>query len=234
MPVSSSVSQWKAETRGSTIVLLIDPSAKFATWNGQLGVIFVHEIFHLWVPNFLQLKGDFDWFFEGFSLYQGLLTARELKLISSEEMLSTLGRVLDLYLSFSDEGSLIDASERRWANPTSYVYDKGMLVAFMYDLIARTQYDTRSLTDVYRELFTSFADKPVDGNEAIIGLLSSSEPTRELSERYIKGRTQLELEKFLPRYGFRVETKENRSSIKINDNLNDEQRRLVRSFGLKP
>jgi predicted metalloprotease with PDZ domain len=155
-------------------------------------------------------------------------------LISSQEMLNTLSRVLDSYLSYSEEGSLIDASERRWANPSSYVYDKGMLVAFMYDLIARTQSEPRSLTDVYRDLFASYADKPVDGNEAIIRLLSSSEQTRALSDRYIRGRTQLDLENFLPQYGFRVETKEDRSNIRINDNLNDQQRRLVRSFGFKP
>jgi len=116
----------------------------------------------------------------------------------------------------------------------TYVYDKGMLVAFMLDLIARSQDDTRPLSEVYRQLFASFADKPVDGNEVIIGLLSSSKQARELCERYITGRSQLEFESFLPQFGFRVETRENRSIVIINNNLNDQQRELVRSFGLKP
>jgi hypothetical protein len=233
MPLPSAVSKWKAETRGLSTVLLIDPTAEFANWNGQLGVIFTHELCHFWVPNSLAMKGDYDWFFEGFTLYQGLLTARDLKLITSQEMLNTIGRVFDSYLSYTRTESLIDASEKRWANPGSYVYDKGMLVALMYDLVARSQKGTRTMPEVYRDLFASFAGKPVDGNEAIIGLLSSTKETRDLCERYIRGDARLELEDFLPEFGFRVQTKENRSTITINDNLNEQQRRLVRSFGLK-
>ena len=234
MPVPSALNKWKAETRGSVSVLLIDPTATFPTWNGQLGVIFTHELFHFWIPNSLVLKGDYDWFFEGFSLYQGLLTARDLKLISSQEFLNTIARVFDSYLSYSQKDSLVEASEKRWMNPGSYVYDKGLLVAFMLDLIARSQAGSRPLSEVYRELFVSFADKPADGNEAIIRLLSSSKQARELCERYITGRTQLEFESFLPQFGFRVETRENRSIVIINNSLNYQQRELVRSFGLKP
>ena len=37
----------------------------------------------------------------------------------------------------ADELSLIDASERRWTTGNAAVYDKGMLVAFLYDLAIR-------------------------------------------------------------------------------------------------
>src|SRR4030095_3933410 len=51
---------WQAQARGSTLLLLIDPRANFKDWIGQLKVIFTHELLHLWVPNALTLKGDYD------------------------------------------------------------------------------------------------------------------------------------------------------------------------------
>jgi predicted metalloprotease with PDZ domain len=92
----------------------MDPHATITNWQGQLGIIFTHELLHLWVPNALQLQGDYDWFFEGFTLYTALVTALELKFINLNEYLATLARVYDAYLSRPDELSLIDASERRW------------------------------------------------------------------------------------------------------------------------
>lgn len=233
VPLQSALSKWKAETRGSTTVLLIDPTAEFPTWNGQLGVIFTHELFHLWVPNSLALKGEYDWFFEGFTLYQGLLTALDLKLISSQEFLNTIARVFDSYLSYSQNESLINASERRWTNPASYLYDKGMLVAFMYDLLARSEKGTPTVAEVYRNLFAAYGSKPGDANDVIIGLLSSSGATRELCEKYVKGRAELEFERFLLTFGFQVDTNGSRSTINIRKNLPKEQRSLVRSLGLK-
>ena len=113
MPLGGS-DKWQAQTRGSTLLLLLDRRANFQNWIGQLQVIFTHELLHLWVPNALQLKGDYDWFFEGFTLYQALVTALELKVISFDEYLNTLARVYDSYLSSPDTLSLIEASERRW------------------------------------------------------------------------------------------------------------------------
>ena len=133
LPVAVGSTKWRAETRGSTVVLLIDPAAGFTNWVGQLGVIFTHELLHLWVPNSLRLDGDYDWFFEGFTLYVALRTALDLKIINFKEFLDTLARVYDSYLSYPNDQSLIEASERRWTTPGSFVYDKGMLVAFLYD-----------------------------------------------------------------------------------------------------
>ena len=56
LPVAVGSVKWRAETRGSTVVLLMDPQAKMSNWAGQLGIIFTHELLHLWVPNSLRLK----------------------------------------------------------------------------------------------------------------------------------------------------------------------------------
>jgi hypothetical protein len=195
LPVAVGSVKWRAETRGSTVVLLMDPQATTANWPNQLGIIFTHELLHLWVPNSLRLAGDYDWFFEGFTLYTALVTALDLKFIDRNEYLATLGRVYDAYLSRPDDLSLIDASERRWTTGNSVVYDKGMLVAFLYDLaIRRDSGGKMRLTSLYKSLFARSATQPANGNEVIIQLLSSTPAGAELAKNYIEGQRELDLQ----------------------------------------
>jgi len=225
---------WKAETRGSTVVLLIDPNAVFDNWIGQLGVIFTHELFHLWVPNSLKLDGDYDWFFEGFTLYVALRTALELKIINFKEYLDTMARVYDSYLSYSDDVSLIDASERRWTTPGSFVYDKGMLVAFLFDLLIRKESGGQTvLADKYRALFTRQTAEHANGNDVIIALLGSSPAAKDLTKSYIENGTKLELERLLPPYGFTLDSSGRESQLRVRQDLNAEQKQLLRSLGYR-
>ena len=234
LPVAVGSTKWRAETRGSTVVLLIDPAAGFTNWNGQLGVIFTHELLHLWVPNSLRLDGDYDWFFEGFTLYVALRTALDLKIINFKEFLDTLARVYDSYLSYSDDQSLIDASERRWTTPGSFVYDKGMLVAFLYDLLLRNKSGgTITLAGKYRELFSRPAADGVDGNEVIIAVLGSSPATRDFTKSFIENSTRLELERLLPAYGFTLDSSGRNSQLRVSQELTEDQKRLLRSLGYR-
>jgi predicted metalloprotease with PDZ domain len=198
LPVATGSVKWRAETRGRTVVLLLDPAAKIKNWTAQLGIIFTHELLHLWVPNSLLLEGDYDWFFEGFTLYTALVTALELKFIASSEYVRTLGRVYDSYLSRPDDLSLIDASERRWTSGNATVYDKGMLVAFLYDLAIRKNSAGKLwLGNIYKELFTRWAAQPANGNDVIIQLLSSTPAGAELAKSYIEGQGELDLKPLL-------------------------------------
>lgn len=194
LPDATGSVKWRAETRGSTVVLLMDPQAQVANWAGQLGIIFTHELLHLWVPNSLVLEGDYDWFFEGFTLYTALVTALELKFINKDEYLATLRRVYDAYLSRADELSLIDSSERRWTTGNSAVYDKGMLVAFLYDLAIRKDSGGKMwLGSLYKKLFAQPATQPANGNDVIIQLLRSTPAGADLAKSYIEGQRELDL-----------------------------------------
>lgn len=195
MPVTSDVTKWRAQTRGSTVLVLMDPKAPMTNWKGQLEIILAHEVLHLWVPNSLQLQGAYDWFFEGFTLYTALLLALDLKAIDFREYLDTLRRVYESYSSYTDNLSLIDASERRWTNPWPVVYDKGMLVAFLFDLMLRKESRGKTtLASLYRELFGRPAADRGNGNEVIIRLLSSSPAATDLAKKYIEGSSPLEVE----------------------------------------
>jgi len=224
---------WRAQTRGSTVVLAIDPSASFRNWKGQLGVIFTHELLHLWVPNSLSLKGDYDWFFEGFTLYEALLTARRLKLISFREYLDTLARVYDSYLSYPNDMSLIEASERRWTSAFPLVYDKGMLVAFLFDLMLREQSDGRSgLSTIYQQLLhLPTTTQANDANTAIIMLLDSSLPGKGFSQRYIEGKGELDLTTLLKQYGIVFDASGNKTRVLIDQALTNKQLTVLRSLG---
>jgi len=234
LPVKVGDTKWRAETRGSTVVLLIDPNADFKNWVGQLGVIFTHELLHLWVPNRLGLEGDYDWFFEGFTLYTALHTALKLKIIDFKEFLNTLARVYDSYLSYPDDMSLIDASERRWTTAGSLVYDKGMLLAFLYDLkIRKESGGATTLADRYRDLFGGRVAANASGNEAIIALLDSAPAMNGFAKSYVENPAKLELEKVLPSYGLTLNSSGKQSELRVNQDLNAEQKKLLRSLGYR-
>lgn len=234
MPSLKGAETWQAQTRGSTLLLLIDQRADFKNWVGQLEVIFTHELLHLWVPNALNLKGDYDWFFEGFTLYQALLTALDLKVISFDEYLNTLGRVYDSYRAQPDRLSLTEASEQRWTGAASTVYDKGMLLAFLYDLKLRAETRGESeLSDRYPELFRKYASKTLNANEAIMSVLISSPATEALLKSYVEGRGQMQLSETLKQHGIALETEGVHTYLKIAPNPTRDQLRVLKSLGYR-
>jgi hypothetical protein len=233
-PFSLGGSKWKAETRGATVILLIDPAAHFDTWIGQLKVIFTHEMLHLWVPNSLQLEGDYDWFFEGFTLYTALRSALELKVINFKGFLETLAGAYDAYISYPDDVSLIQASETRWTSGFNQVYVKGMLVAFLYDLKIRKESGGKAmLADRYRELFGGRVAANASGNKAIIALLDAGPAMSGFGKLYVENITKLELEQLLPTYGLTLDTSGKKSQLQVSRSLSAEQKQLLRSLGYR-
>jgi predicted metalloprotease with PDZ domain len=180
----------------------------------------------------LELEGDYDWFFEGFTLYTALRTALDLRVIDFKEYLATLGRVYDTYRAHADTLSLIEESERRWASTGSPVYLKGMLVAFLYDLLVRKESGgQRTLADSYRDLFSGRLTDNAEGNEAIISVLGSTEGSRSFIKAYVENSTEVDLNKVLPAYGMSVLFTGKGSQLRVDGDLNQDQKQLLRSLG---
>lgn len=233
-PVSLGSSIWKAETRGSSVVVLMDPAARSKNSIGQVRVIFTHEMLHLWVPNSLKLDGDYDWFFEGFTLYMALRTALEMKVIDFKGFLTTLAGVYDTYSSHPDQFSLLEESERRWTGSNTQVYVKGMLVAFLYDLLVRKEAGSkRTLADLYRELFNGGVAANTSGNEAIISLLGSSPASKDLVKSYVESSGAIKLEQLLPTYGLQVDSSGKPTQLRVSRELNEDQKQVLRSLGYR-
>lgn len=202
----------------------------------RLGIILSHELLHLWVPNSLELQGDYDWFFEGFTLYQALRIALRTGLIRFEDYLETIGRVYDSYLSSPDRDrlSLIDASAQRWTTSSSLIYDKGMLVALICDLSIRSStHNRRSLDSVYLELFrTRDSLRRSDANRAIISLLGREPETKRLLNSVVLDAGQINLEASLKQFGLLV-FKSSGIRVEVRKDLAAQQRNVLRSLGYR-
>lgn len=222
--------RWTAETRGNAIVLLLGHRGSRRQILSRLGIVLAHEAFHLWVPNSLKLDGDYDWFFEGFTIYQALRMDLRLHWISFDDYLDTIARVYDSYLSSPDREnlSLIQASERRWTTSSSLVYDKAMLVAFLYDLqLRRNSVCKASFADLYRQLFQRVAARQADANETIIGILNEQLRQQSFAREYIEGVGVINLESALSPYGISV--RQTSSGTKLSaDRTDKEQRKLLK------
>jgi len=234
-PENAEQGRWSAEARGNVVVLLIGNGGSRKQRLTRLGILLSHELFHLWVPNSLSLDGDYDWFFEGFTLYQALLIDMRLGFISFDDYLETIGRVYRSYLASPDAArlSLIEASERRWTTSPSLVYDKGLLVAFIYDLMIRSRTNCKSsLSDVYRELFRSQSTGQGNANETIIRLLGR-EGMEAFVKEYVEGRDNLDFNSQFTKHGLHLQPNDARPRLRVGAGLDRTQRELLVCLGYK-
>jgi predicted metalloprotease with PDZ domain len=244
-PVAVTPEKWSAETRGSTVTLLLGKQPSQMAALAQLSVPLTHELFHLWVPNALSLEGDYDWFYEGFTVYQAARTAVRSELLSFEHFLNAIARAYDAYRSSAevDRYSLVEASQQRWTGSQATIYQKAMLVALLYDLSLRLHSGGKqSLDVVYRELFrryrvTTDRDirakqvRTINGTEATIAVLSGANGMRDFAATFIERALTLDLESELARFGLQVTQTGARSRVTVDDTLNKQQRDLLRQLG---
>ncbi|HKP73370.1 MAG TPA: hypothetical protein VJT82_10565, partial [Pyrinomonadaceae bacterium] len=235
-PAQANAGSWSAETRGGTVVFLSGRAASKAVGLSRLSIPLAHELLHLWIPNGLALSGDYDWFYEGFTIYQSMRVSMQLGELTFQDYLDSLARTFDNYLALQtqDNLSLPEASARRWSGSGALVYNKGALVAALYDLsIRQHSHGKRSLDDVYRALFRQHQTgvEKREGNAAVIDALDLVSEDKELSERYLKGSHRLDLATALEPYGLKVERVGMRTRIAVVASLTRAQRDLLRQMG---
>lgn len=235
-PQAADGTRWSAETRGGTVVFLSGRATSKAAGLARLSIPLAHELFHLWVPNALTLSGDYDWFYEGFTVYQATRVSVELGYLTFQDYLDSLARAYDIYLAQRerDDLSLIDASTRRWGGSGAVVYQKGMLIAALYDLSVRQQgRGKRSLDDVYRLLFSQrqASGQTREGNGSALAALNSIAGGSEFSKRYIESAHRLDLTTALDAFGLQLERAGTRTRITVRNSLSRTQRDLLRQIG---
>lgn len=237
--------KWSAETRGSSVTLLMGKLPSRVGALAQLSTPLTHEFFHYWVPNGLALTGDYDWFYEGFTMYQAARTAVRLELLTFPEFLNAIARAYDGYAGGVDHDrwSLIEASRRRWTGGGSAVYSKSMVIAFLYDLKLRNQsHGKHSLDDVYRKIFRDHsladanstraaAEEGSDGNDAATNALAVDSGTQEFVRVFIRNAVAINLQEELAPFGLIVERFGLRTRVSVNGKLSKQQRDLLRELG---
>jgi predicted metalloprotease with PDZ domain len=188
------------------------------------------------VPNSLKLSGAYDWFFEGFTIYQALLTDLRLDFVSFDGYLETLARVYDSYSATagSDNLSLLQASEQRWTTAASAVYERGMLVAFLYDLSLRKQTGCdASLGKIYPQLFRVAPAGQASANETIIKLLSEPEGLHSFVPDYLERPAKINFNEIFSAYGIVQTSGSGPTKWAPAANLNQSQRKLLGCIGYK-
>ncbi|MEQ1923671.1 MAG: hypothetical protein ABL952_14280 [Pyrinomonadaceae bacterium] len=195
-PMAVNSGEWEADARGKTITIFSSdmpfPNQSVQRLHEQLR----HEIFHLWVPNGVNLTGNYDWFYEGFALYQSLKMGVGVNRIRFDDYLDTLSRAQAIDTRQSNRTSMIEASRNRWNGSNTDVYARGMLVAFLCDLaMLDASKGKRSTNDLVRALYAKHSGNAPsqDGNAAVIALMKQRPELVQIADRYVTGAEKLEL-----------------------------------------
>ncbi|MEP6704562.1 MAG: hypothetical protein ABJB34_07135, partial [Acidobacteriota bacterium] len=233
-PVQVSPGNWEAETRGNTVTIL-SSDMPFRTQSLQrLHEQLRHEMFHLWIPNTLNLTGNYDWFYEGFALYESLKLAVGLNRIRFDDFLDTLSRAHTIDGALGQRVSLIQASGNHFVGSNTQVYARGMLVAFLCDLALLEQSKgKRSVEDLLRELFAKHR-KPAeaaDGNTTVLGLLRSNANAAPVVEKYIAGTENLEWTSELAGAGIEDADAGPLTNLRVKEKLSGRQKALLDKLG---
>ena len=180
-PQNVGFSVWEADTRGST-VSIVSSDMPFRTQSLQrLHEQLRHEMFHLWLPNSVNLAGKYDWFYEGFALYQSLKTGVALNRLRFDDFLDTLARAYTFDSALSSHRSLIDLSANRTSGGDTDLYARGMLVAFLTDIhllqSSRGKRDIGSILSTIYDLYHNAAAS-TDGNKAVLEVIALPEVTQ--------------------------------------------------------
>jgi hypothetical protein len=234
-PVPTDPGAWEAETRGRSITI-ISSDMPFRTQSLQrLHEQLRHEIFHLWIPNRLNLSGNYDWFYEGFALYESLKLGVRLNRIRFEDFLDTLSRAHTIdSAQTAQRTSLIKMSSNRFSGANTQIYARGMLVAFLCDLVLLEQSKgNRSIEDVLRAIFEKHRKPaaPVDGNTAVLGLLKSNPSLIPIVEKYIEGAGTLEWSSQLNRAGIEDSDAGLLTSLRVREKPSGRQKALLDKLG---
>ena len=160
---------------------------------------------------FRSLKGSYDWFYEGFALYEEQKLGVKMNQIRFDDLLATLGRAYDVDRLTGARASLIDASKGRWAGGNSTVYARGMLVAFLCDVaLLDASKGKRSVETVLRSVFEKYRPpaRGADASEAITSLLRSEPQLAEIVDRYVQGTDLVDWGSSVRKAGIHVSTRD--------------------------
>ena len=222
--------RWTAETRGANVTIL-SADMPFKSQSVQrLHEQMRHEIFHLWMPNNLALTGNYDWFYEGFTVYQALRTGVSMNQIRFDDYLATIAEAYNLDRLQTGKSSLLESSENRWSQGNNQVYARGMLAAFLCDItLLRASSGKRSISTIFQEIYQKYRipNKPEDGNTAILNRLKNYSELNQTIEKYIVGREKINWETDLESIGIEL----NEDKLVVKAKLNGKQKDLLNKLG---
>jgi predicted metalloprotease with PDZ domain len=226
--------RWAAETRGANITIF-SAEMPFKTQSVQrLHEQLRHEIFHLWMPNNLNLSGNYDWFYEGFALYQSLRTGVAVNRLRFEDFLDTLARAHSIDTLQTQRVSLVEASKNRWNGANTQIYARGMLVAFLCDIaVLDKSKGKNSLSDILRQIYQkhSYPNARSEGNTAVLSVLRERAELRPIVEKYVDGTENIVWKTDLGAVGIESAEENFQTKLKVTAKPNGRQKELLNELG---
>ncbi len=226
--------RWRAETRGGNTVIL-SSSLPFKNQAVQrLHEQLRHELFHLWIPNSLNLSGDYAWFYEGFAVYQALKTGVWLGQIRFEDFLNTISEAYNIVNRVEQKYSLIEVSKSRWQGASASVYSKGLLVAFLCDVaILEKSKGKRDLENIFLEVYQKNNNSNIkkDANESILQVLNSFDELNFIVEKHIKGTEKIDLANYLTSIGIENVGTNSDAKFKLKGKLRGREKAVLEKLG---
>lgn len=232
-PRETQFGTWQAETRGNTVTIVSSDMA-FRTQSLQrLHEQLRHELFHIWLPNGVNLVGDHAWFYEGSALYQSLKTGVALNRISFDNFLATLSSAYAIDRRQKQRVSMLETSQNRWAGRNTELYARGILISFMADVaLMNASGGKRQIADVFRDIYTrhAFPAAEADANESIIKLMNNHRELRDIIDRYITGGEAIELSSTLAAAGIEL-AGDRVDSLRVKAKPNSRQKTILDRLG---
>ena len=233
-PVKNRFGRWEAETRGN-VISIVSGDMPFQKQSLQrLHEQLRHEIFHLWIPNKLALRGNYDWFYEGFAVYQALRTGISMNRISFADFLQTLSQAMFLAERSDSKSSLIEVSNAARSGNNHSVYAKGMLIAFLCDsAMLNKSRGKRSIADVLQRIYQNhrLPNLEQDGNISILKILETYKELQPIVANYITGSETIEWKESLDYLGLELTGSGNNLSLAVKQKLNKRQKDLLNELG---
>lgn len=233
-PIKTEINRWRAETRGTNITILSSQTLAPNLAKQRLHEQLRHEIFHLWIPNSLNLSGDYAWFYEGFAVYQALKTGVWLGQIRFDDFLNTLEQAYFLTQKRNRRISLIEDSKMRWNGNISSVYAKGLLVAFLCEVaILRQSKGKKDLKTIFRRTYRKYSKnaEKTDANTSILKVLQQSKELDPIIKKYINGKEKFEWAKYLSALGIENIGNDINANLRLKSKLSGRQKTLLKKLG---
>lgn len=226
--------RWRAETRVGNVLIVSSKTTFESQALQRLHEQLRHEILHLWIPNSLNLTGDYAWFYEGFVVYQALKSGVLLRQIRFDDFLDTLNRANDLNDCRDIKTSLLEISKNRWSETSSSVYARGMLVGFLSDLaMLKKSGNKRDISELFVRLLkqNGKSAQPEDATIAILKLFGNYPELNSIVEDQLKADKEINWNEFLSRTGLEFQKTLRSRKIVIKKDLRGREKALLTKLG---
>jgi predicted metalloprotease with PDZ domain len=178
--------------------------------------------------------GNYDWFYEGFTVYQALQTGVQTNRIRFEDFLDTLSQAYNFDNLQSQKISLIEASKNRWNGTNGQIYARGIIIAFLCDVaLLRQSKGKNSIAEIFREVYQKYRlpNKMQDGNTAILKILENYTELRPIVEKYIQGAEKINWQADLEGIGIKATETNFNVKLDVETKLKARQKDLLNKLG---